>query len=131
MLADVAVGSAERWERQLQSTAGVLLGAWGADDLVGVATGAVAVDDGDIHLVVVDPAYRRQGIGRALTLALSETLAALGAERVLLEVRAANHAAVALYEDVGFGEVARRRSYYRDGDDAIVLALSLADSGKG
>lgn len=100
----------------------VLLGAWAGDQLVGVATGRMAVDDADVLLVVVAPGARRRGLGRELTEVLCRTLAALGAERVLLEVRAANTAARALYAATGFEEVARRRSYYRDGEDALVLA---------
>lgn len=87
-----------------------------------MATGRVAVDDADVLLVVVAPGARRRGLGRQLTEVLCTTLAALGAERVLLEVRASNTAARALYAASGFEEVARRRSYYRDGEDALVLA---------
>ena len=126
VLAEVPVGGAERWQRDLRSTAAVLIGAWVDERLVGVGTASMAVDDGDVHLVVVDPGHRRQGIGRALTVALCRTLAALGAGRVLLEVRAANQAAHGMYEGVGFAEVARRRSYYRDGEDAVVLAVDTS-----
>lgn len=126
MLAGVQAGSAERWERDLQRPSMLLLGAWQGGRCVGVATSQVAVDDGDVHLVVVHPDHRRRGIGRALTTASCRALAALGARRVLLEVRAANTAAIGLYTALGFTEVARRRSYYRDGDDAVVLALETA-----
>lgn len=123
LLADVPTGSAEQWARDLRSTSKVVLGAHAPDGrLLGIATGEVAVDDADVHLVAVDPEHRRRGIGRELTRALCRTLAALGAQRVLLEVRAANDAALGLYTELGFTELARRRSYYRDGEDAVVLA---------
>jgi ribosomal-protein-alanine N-acetyltransferase len=35
-----------------------------------------------------------------------------------------NHAARALYAATGFVELARRRRYYRDGSDAVVLELT-------
>ena len=123
MLAEVGSGDAERWARDLARPAAVLLGAWDGERCIGIATGEVAVDDADVHLVVVAPDRRREGVGRALVLALCHTLAALGAARVLLEVRGGNHAARGLYVRLGFTEIARRRSYYRDGDDALVLAL--------
>ena len=41
--------------------------------------------------------------------------------RMLLEVRADNTAALAFYAAEGFVEIARRRRYYRDGTDAVVL----------
>lgn len=126
MLAEVAVGSPDRWVRDLQHTSTMLLGAWQDERLVGVATGVVAVDDADVHVVVVHPDHRRRGIGRALTVALCRAFVAVGAERVLLEVRAANAAALSMYTDLGFTEVARRSSYYGSGDDALVLALEAA-----
>jgi ribosomal-protein-alanine N-acetyltransferase len=44
---------------------------------------------------------------------------------VLLEVRADNGPALAFYARTGFAEIHRRRRYYRDGTDAIVLELDL------
>ncbi len=129
VLAEVPAGTAASWERDLRATSAVLLGAWADQQLVGVATGRIAVDDADVLLVVVAPGERRRGLGRQLTEVLCATLEALGAQRVLLEVRAANTAARALYLSVGFEEVARRRSYYRDGEDALVLARDLASGG--
>jgi len=122
VLADVPAGSEASWTAELRSPTRVLLGAWLEERLVGIATGSIAIDDADVLLVVVDPAQRRRGIGRGLTMALTRGLHALGAARVLLEVRAENAAAIALYTGLGFAEIARRRSYYRDGDDALVLA---------
>lgn len=125
MLADVAVGSREQWERDLRNPHRLALAAHDGNRLVGVVTAAVAVDDADLLTLVVDPAARRRGTGRALVGALCDVLTALGTDRLLLEVRAANRAATGLYRATGFEEVARRRSYYRDGEDAVVLARHL------
>jgi ribosomal-protein-alanine N-acetyltransferase len=49
-----------------------------------------------------------------------------GASKVLLEVRVSNHAARALYESLGFHEIAIRKGYYRDPDeDGLVMAREL------
>ena len=45
----------------------------------------------------------------------------------LLEVRESNLKAKALYQKLGFFEVKRRRRYYEDGEDAIVMTLDLED----
>ncbi|HBH66256.1 MAG TPA: ribosomal-protein-alanine N-acetyltransferase, partial [Erwinia persicina] len=46
-----------------------------------------------------------------------------------LEVRASNHAAIALYEQLDFNEVSIRRNYYPAADggkeDAIMMALTI------
>jgi ribosomal-protein-alanine N-acetyltransferase len=45
-----------------------------------------------------------------------------GASRALLEVRAGNREAVALYESLGFRRLGLRREYYREPlEDALVL----------
>ena len=59
----------------------------------------------------VSPAYRRQGIGRALVLALCEALKTqMQATILTLEVRDSNAAAIALYEDLGFTQIGLRKN---------------------
>jgi ribosomal-protein-alanine N-acetyltransferase len=53
------------------------------------------------------------------------TATAAGADRLFLEVRPSNVAAVRMYERAGFTHVRRRRRYYEDGEDADVMALTL------
>jgi len=60
---------------------------------------------------------RRSGLGRRL---LDAVVRWTGS--VFLEVRASNDPARALYAEAGFVVVGRRPRYYRDGEDALVLA---------
>jgi ribosomal-protein-alanine N-acetyltransferase len=71
----------------------------------------------DLQRIVVAPAYRRRGVGSALLDACDLS----AHERVVLEVRADNHPALAFYRRHGFAEISRRRAYYADGTDAIVM----------
>lgn len=90
-----------------------------------------AADEGEILNLGVAPAARRRGIGRALVREGLNALAALGATRVFLEVRESNAAARALYAEFGFGEVGRRRGYYRrPTEDAIVLRAAISAAGR-
>ena len=57
--------------------------------------------------------------------ALTGSSAADPADRMLLEVRADNHGALAFYAREGFVEIDRRPRYYSDGAEAIVLRRSL------
>ena len=50
------------------------------------------------------------------------------AANMFLEVRASNASALALYENLGFNEMAVRRNYYPSAigrEDAILMGLSL------
>lgn len=81
----------------------------------------------ELHLlnVAVAARARRRGVGRELVRALIAYGSAHGATRVLLEVRASNAPAIALYEAFGFERFHLRRGYYADGEDAIEMSLSF------
>lgn len=69
---------------------------------VGYAGLHAVADEGAVTNVAVHPAYRRQGVGRALVRALRSIGTQRGLARITLEVRPSNAAAVALYESEGF-----------------------------
>ncbi len=95
------------------------------DHLVGYATTVTADGTADLNRIAVTADRQRQGVARLL---LEEVLAAArgrGDGRMLLEVSAANEAALAFYRGAGFAEIDRRRRYYRDGSDAVVMQLLL------
>ena len=54
-------------------------------------------------------------------LALLDVAQAAGARLSTLEVRAGNIPAQRLYEKLGFEIVGRRRHYYRDGEDGLIM----------
>ncbi|MDQ0465200.1 ribosomal-protein-alanine N-acetyltransferase [Caulobacter ginsengisoli] len=83
------------------------------------------VDEGEVVTLAVTPAARRQGQARALIEAAQVVLVQLGAATLFLEVSAENPAAINLYAGLGFEQVGRRRDYYADGSDALVMRLSL------
>ena len=85
----------------------------------------VSADEAEILTLAVLPDQRRQGLARTLLQAAARDAAALGAATLFLEVATRNAAARALYAASGFEQVGRRRGYYADGDDALVLCRSL------
>jgi len=88
----------------------------------------VAADEAEVLTLAVAPAARRQGLGRGLLEAALELAAAAGARQIFLEVSVGNEAARALYAAAGFAEIGRRRRYYADGSDALVLSRRLCGS---
>jgi ribosomal-protein-alanine N-acetyltransferase len=89
----------------------------------------LAVDEMQVMNVAVNPCYRRQGLARRLlTFAMARAMRE-GARRALLELRAGNREALALYESLGFGSLGVRRGYYREPtEDALVLARELCSA---
>jgi len=126
---------AEPWSRamlegELRGGPGhVALGIAGADGaLDGAALARLAVGTLEIQSIAVRPRARGRGLGRALVRALLERARAARAERADLEVRAGNAAAIALYASEGFVPVGRRRRYYGNGEDALLMSLVLGRS---
>jgi ribosomal-protein-alanine N-acetyltransferase len=76
----------------------------------------------DLERIGVRRDHRRAGLASSL---LDAALRDAAPDRVLLEVRADNEPALAFYARSGFAEIDRRRRYYRDGTDAVVLELDL------
>jgi ribosomal-protein-alanine N-acetyltransferase len=79
------------------------------------------LDEGHILDVAVDPVFRGQGVGRLLVEHVLTRCREKGAEFVSLEVRPSNHSALSLYRQIGFVEVGRRKRYYENGEDAILM----------
>jgi len=96
-----------------------------ANGIHGHAVISVAGDDAELQRIAVAPDVRRRGTGRVLLAAARANAAGRGATRMLLEVREDNEPALALYRGDGFVEMARRRRYYRDGADAVVMERPL------
>ncbi len=93
--------------------------------LLGYALFWHVVDEVQLLNVAVAIPARRQGIGRALVADLVAYARAHQAARILLEVRAGNQGAIALYEQLGFTRFNVRERYYADDEDAIEMMLVL------
>jgi ribosomal-protein-alanine N-acetyltransferase len=93
---------------------------------VGSATGEGADGFAELETIVVDHAWRRRGVGRALCDAVIVWCQELGLGRLELEVRAGSAGAVALYRMLKFEVVGSRSGYYRDPrEDALLMRLEL------
>jgi ribosomal-protein-alanine N-acetyltransferase len=80
--------------------------------------------------LAVHPGERRRGLGRFLLEAALRRAAGAGANQALLEVRASNAAARALYANFGFVPFGLRKDYYVEPlEDALVLVRALAEGG--
>jgi ribosomal-protein-alanine N-acetyltransferase len=86
-------------------------------------------DEGEVLTVAVDPAHRRQGLGRELLEAALSRMVDAGVRTVWLEVRTSNVAARMMYLGAGFVAAGVRRGYYRrPTEDALILKRELPAS---
>jgi ribosomal-protein-alanine N-acetyltransferase len=121
---------AERWgaiaiTAMLGLQGGFGLVAEGADGPEGFILARAVGGEAEVLTLAVDPPARRRGLGARLLRAAQAEAAQRGAACLFLEVSEANTAARALYSRAGAEEVGRRRRYYVDGTDALVLRILM------
>lgn len=92
---------------------------------VGFALGQAQSMEAEVLTLAVLPDARGKGVGQGLLAALLAMAAKLGAAEIFLEVAEANASARRLYAKAGAQQVGRRRRYYADGADALVLRIDL------
>jgi len=93
--------------------------------LVGFAIMKYGEQEAHLLLLAVQPARRRQGVGRALLDWLETTARTAGTGVIRLETRAGNAAAHAFYQARGYVLVDQLRGYYEGVEDAVRLAKDL------
>ena len=95
------------------------------DEIIGYAGITVSADSADIENILVAERYRRGGVGSALVERLIDHARSNGVRDIFLEVRVSNVPAMCMYLKYGFvGSYARTR-YYSDGEDCLVMKLTL------
>ncbi|RPH78664.1 MAG: ribosomal-protein-alanine N-acetyltransferase [Nitrospiraceae bacterium] len=84
-----------------------------------------------MNLAVIE-SMRHKGIARALVRKALEVGLAQAARCAVLELRASNHAAHALYRSLGFCDVTTRPTYYTNPiEDALLMELDPITSASG
>lgn len=98
------------------------------DEIVGYSLLMMIMDEAHLLNLSVARAYQKQGLGRYLLEYMMQIARNHHALNMFLEVRTSNISAIALYENVGFNEMAIRRNYYpaKSGrEDAILMGMAL------
>jgi ribosomal-protein-alanine N-acetyltransferase len=97
------------------------------DEVAGYICYHILFEELFILNLVTAPCFRRQGVARRLLDAAISEARGDGVKKAFLEVRVSNLAATSLYASFGFQKSARRKKYYSDGEDGLVMERSLSD----
>lgn len=89
--------------------------------IIGIGCLWAILDEAHITVLGIDPLYQGQGLGQWLLLHLLLDARRQNLQHATLEVRPSNHQAQKLYQRFGFQQVGRRKRYYSDGEDALLL----------
>jgi len=98
------------------------------DGMVGYAILMLAVDEAELLDIAIAAGQQRHGRGRKLLEEMMALARRQNMQRMVLEVRASNLAAIALYRKAGFSDIGLRRDYYpaeNGREDAILMGREL------
>jgi [ribosomal protein S18]-alanine N-acetyltransferase len=125
--------SAAQYQREFDSPNSDILILIDVDRQSILAFGCVwaIVDEAHITILAVHPDYRHQGFGQLMLWGLLQAAVDRELARATLEVRVDNAAAIQLYEKFGFQVAGRRKKYYDNIDDALILWKGQLQSKTG
>lgn len=98
------------------------------EEIIGYALLMMVLDEAHLLNLSIAGKYQKQGLGRFLLEYMLQIAKNHDATNMFLEVRPSNISAIALYENIGFNEMAIRRGYYpaaNGREDAILMGLAL------
>ncbi|MCO4799176.1 MAG: ribosomal protein S18-alanine N-acetyltransferase [Colwelliaceae bacterium] len=100
------------------------------NNLIGFYIGEHVIGEATLMDICVSSTYQGNGYGKYLLNHYNHEAKVLGAEKLLLEVRAKNISALMMYINSGYSEIARRTGYYPSAvgfgyEDAIVMEKKL------
>jgi ribosomal-protein-alanine N-acetyltransferase len=94
-------------------------------DILGYCLYQVVFEQAEILRIGTHPKHQRQGIASQLFVTLNEELQVCDVDSLLLEVRADNSSAIALYEQQEFTIIHRRKGYYQLPHQPAIDALIM------
>jgi ribosomal protein S18 acetylase RimI-like enzyme len=97
----------------------------GDGSLLGFGIMVYADDTAHLSLLAVNPSARRRGVGSALLLWLEQVAGVAGLERVQLEARRSNAAALAFYGRHGYQQTGTVAGMYLGVEDGVRLEKRL------
>ena len=96
-----------------------------SDEICAAALFAQTFETVELNFVTVAAPLRKKKLSHTLLAQSFKILKSTGAHRVMLEVATQNLAAIACYSGLGFRQIAVRKNYYPNADDALVMEKIL------
>ncbi len=97
------------------------------DIIVGFSGIKQIIDEADIMNIAVRKEYRNKGIGSILLDYLISTCKKNNIKRINLEVNENNKIAIKLYNKFNFQIIGKRKKYYNNCDDALLMQKEISD----
>ena len=116
-------------KKELQSENSYYIVARYSSEIVGFAGIKTVLDEADIMNIVTKKSKRNLGIGSCLLKNLIYIAKENDIKKLTLEVNYRNTIAIHLYKKFDFKEIAVRKKYYGNVDNAIIMQLDIFQKG--
>ncbi len=93
--------------------------------IIGYILSLLVIGELQINNVAIHPQFRKRGLATLLVKHLLEQAKQKESSRAFLEVKVSNTAAIKTYERCGFSIDGKRKGYYQDGEDALLMSRTL------
>ncbi len=93
--------------------------------VIGFAVGIIQKKEGHILAIAIREDYKKRGVGTFLMKRLLKVYEKKGVNRLKLEVRVSNVAALAMYKNLGFKITNKLKNYYENGEDGFLLRKDI------
>lgn len=95
------------------------IGLFDQDQLLGYAILMKIIDEAELLNICIDKKFQGKGLGKKL---LEFSIKTLKTQKIFLEVRKSNIAAIKFYEQFGFVQMSKRKNYYKNPtEDALIM----------
>ena len=116
----ISLWSKKQWNNELKKEGVKVIGLLLSNLVIAICVFHVILDEAQINFFVVDQKYRKQGFGSYLMSYLIKQCEKLNINKLSLEVSHTNVVAEKFYSSFDFSTVGIRKSYYKDGSDAVL-----------
>ena len=116
----ISLWSKKQWANEFRKEGIKVFGILTSNLVIGICVFHAVLDEAQINFFVVDDKYRKKGFGTFLMSYLIQECKKLNINKLLLEVSHSNFIAEKFYSRFDFSTVGIRRSYYKDGSDALL-----------
>ena len=121
----ISLWSKKQWANEFKKEGTKIFGLLITNLVIGICVFQVVLDEAQINYFVIKQKYRKRGFGSFLMIYLIRQCERLNIKRLLLEVSQSNTTAEKFYNRFEFFTVGIRRSYYKDGSDALLKEKKL------
>ena len=119
-LGTISLWSKNQWANELKKENVKVIGVLIENLVVGICVFQVILDEAQINYFVVNQRFRKKGFGSYLMSYLIKQCEKLRVNKLFLEVSKTNIIAEKFYSSFNFLTVGIRKSYYKDGSDALL-----------